>query len=609
MLKKTKFVNIICIVLVLSVLALALAVGLFGINALRNDTPINMLDGFNDSYEKETLPPPPPPVNPENNLLPYRVRSDKSIDAIYLRAQSYGDYDGKEWLLATPYTQLIDDKYPATYLGSKVIEYRNFSTPIALEIVPNNMTTVVPSYTATALLGNPYNEEYDIPANDIDANAPSSEYYRMYYYDYKNTTNQFAGIDPAYEGYEAQYCEFVKEQYLEIDPDMKEYMLGLAEEQYFVTNALDLPSKVADYVKGLGVYSVHYDPNLDDEEDVVKAFIEKYQAGTCKHFATVGTLMFRALGIPARYVVGYLTETVSGEWVQLTNLDAHAWVEIYVDGFGWKTVEVTPQRESVDISIKPIDVNKYYDGTPLVPEQKIEGFEEYEEKGYTYEVVISGEITEPGITQSVIESIKFFDSKQRDVTHNFVCTYETGAMLVKVGTITLKSESFDFRYNGTIPKSNLDLCSVELPENGLWEGHTIEFVERELSTEIGMHPHAFAVLITNENGESVTGLYDYLNDFGSINVISNIIVIRAKSASKIYDGSPLIMNEIEVISGILAEGDEITDFEVVGEQITPGTSENVVELSSIVISNANGEDVTSNYQIVVEDGTLTVTRK
>ena len=74
------------------------------------------------------------------------------------------------------------------------------------------------------------------------------------------------------------------------------------------------------------------------------------------------------MGIPARYVEGYafsleavLASDINekekvedfytgyssiGEApvmnVEVTDAMAHAWVEVYVDGFGWKVVEVTP---------------------------------------------------------------------------------------------------------------------------------------------------------------------------------------------------------------------------------------------------------------------------
>lgn len=89
-------------------------------------------------------------------------------------------------------------------------------------------------------------------------------------------------------------------------------------------------------------------------EDFADYFFFENKKGYCMHFATAGTLMFRALGIPARYTEGYVAskeeiraaeDTVSmGEPVEMLVADrnAHAWIEIYVAGAGWIPVEVTP---------------------------------------------------------------------------------------------------------------------------------------------------------------------------------------------------------------------------------------------------------------------------
>lgn len=79
--------------------------------------------------------------------------------------------------------------------------------------------------------------------------------------------------------------------------------------------------------------------------------------GYCSHFATLATLMFRAYGIPARYVEGYY---VYPDWKELdeyegrnrielevTDENAHAWTEIYIEGYGWMPVEVTPDYTSL----------------------------------------------------------------------------------------------------------------------------------------------------------------------------------------------------------------------------------------------------------------------
>lgn len=106
--------------------------------------------------------------------------------------------------------------------------------------------------------------------------------------------------------------------------------------------------------------------------DFVNYFLEENKRGYCAHFASAATLIFRYLGIPARYVEGYaidptdifgegtrLEEAQYGQYyegysplgveavvsVDATDANAHAWVEIYDETLGWLAVEVTPASD------------------------------------------------------------------------------------------------------------------------------------------------------------------------------------------------------------------------------------------------------------------------
>jgi hypothetical protein len=71
--------------------------------------------------------------------------------------------------------------------------------------------------------------------------------------------------------------------------------------------------------------------------------------GYSVHFATAATLLFRALGVPARYVEGYSIRADAvqqGQPVAVTEADAHAWVEIYRDGVGFIPFESVPANTS-----------------------------------------------------------------------------------------------------------------------------------------------------------------------------------------------------------------------------------------------------------------------
>ena len=53
-------------------------------------------------------------------------------------------------------------------------------------------------------------------------------------------------------------------------------------------------------------------------------------------------LLLRTVGIPARYVSGFAAVVPPSGRVDVPDSSAHAWVEIYLDGYGWYPVEVTP---------------------------------------------------------------------------------------------------------------------------------------------------------------------------------------------------------------------------------------------------------------------------
>jgi len=77
-------------------------------------------------------------------------------------------------------------------------------------------------------------------------------------------------------------------------------------------------------------------------EDFAMWFLEESETGYCVHFASAAAVLLRAAGIPSRYVSGYVASCVSGEKVTVYQKNAHAWVEVFVDGSGWVMLEPTP---------------------------------------------------------------------------------------------------------------------------------------------------------------------------------------------------------------------------------------------------------------------------
>ncbi len=79
-------------------------------------------------------------------------------------------------------------------------------------------------------------------------------------------------------------------------------------------------------------------------EATLTNFLFVRQAGHCEYFSTAMVVLLRTLGIEARNVNGFL----GGEWSQfgdylaVTQNQAHSWVEVWFSGYGWVTFDPTP---------------------------------------------------------------------------------------------------------------------------------------------------------------------------------------------------------------------------------------------------------------------------
>jgi transglutaminase-like putative cysteine protease len=75
-------------------------------------------------------------------------------------------------------------------------------------------------------------------------------------------------------------------------------------------------------------------------------FLEQSKAGYCQHYAGAMALMLRYLGIPARVAAGFTSGTYNRErrvW-NVSDRNAHTWVEVWFQGYGWLPFDPTPGR-------------------------------------------------------------------------------------------------------------------------------------------------------------------------------------------------------------------------------------------------------------------------
>jgi transglutaminase-like putative cysteine protease len=101
---------------------------------------------------------------------------------------------------------------------------------------------------------------------------------------------------------------------------------------------------IMDHLTEPGRFSYSDEVDLRDDSNALVNFLTKTRTGFCQQFAAAMAVLVRSLGLPARIAMGYRTGQSSGDAFAVTTHDAHAWVEVYFQGYGWLPFEPTPQR-------------------------------------------------------------------------------------------------------------------------------------------------------------------------------------------------------------------------------------------------------------------------
>ena len=113
---------------------------------------------------------------------------------------------------------------------------------------------------------------------------------------------------------------------------------------------------------GEPLFSYTDNPGIPDIPSASKLmyFLFENRKGYCAYYAGATLFMLRALGIPSRITVGFLTVDRSDKnkgWYWYYADQAHAWVQVYFPGYGWLDFDTTVGNSDAEESPKP-------DGTP-----------------------------------------------------------------------------------------------------------------------------------------------------------------------------------------------------------------------------------------------------
>lgn len=145
----------------------------------------------------------------------------------------------------------------------------------------------------------------------------------------------------------------VIEQYTQLPESLPDRVHDLAEEITApYTNIYDQALAVERYFRQNDyVYQIDDVPVPKKDEDYVDQFLFDTKAGYCDNYSTSMVVLLRSVGIPARWAKGFTGGTKIGEniasngedlnYYEVTNANAHSWVEVYFEDIGWVSFEPT----------------------------------------------------------------------------------------------------------------------------------------------------------------------------------------------------------------------------------------------------------------------------
>ncbi|MBI3565691.1 MAG: DUF3488 domain-containing protein [Elusimicrobia bacterium] len=87
-----------------------------------------------------------------------------------------------------------------------------------------------------------------------------------------------------------------------------------------------------------------YSLSGENRRVLLPEFLFEVRRGNCEYFATAAAVLLRHAGVPTRLVTGFRSDDWNqwGRFYDVRQSNAHAWVEAWVPGAGWVSVDATP---------------------------------------------------------------------------------------------------------------------------------------------------------------------------------------------------------------------------------------------------------------------------
>lgn len=178
------------------------------------------------------------------------------------------------------------------------------------------------------------------------------------------------GLTKEYIEFLAKYSDMIYEEYTTLPDSLPDRVVELAREitKDAETNC-DKAMAIRDYLVENYDYSLDV-PSTPKDRDFVDYFLFDLKKGYCSYFATSMAILGRAAGLPTRYVEGFRpgSRKLDETYYFATGQNAHAWADVYFEGYGWVAYEATRTFN--------YDVDYYFFSRESMEEEYTTGYED-----------------------------------------------------------------------------------------------------------------------------------------------------------------------------------------------------------------------------------------
>lgn len=319
-----------------------------------------------------------------------------SFETVYLRAFVGTDYLGNAWSDNEIGMTALSDIYDTTEKADKYIDFTTFLEVNRLEhyreeggtfslegkmdvqnIDANENYLYTPYYTKPEPYGIYSIKNHVMTGRSVKGGTQTHTFYPVLKqlddlsYPAKDSYAESLALNSDELSYLNTYRDYCYENYTYVPDNLIKPLKKVIDQIGYGSGIQDKASRINNYFTTNYVYSMS-PGNTPIHEDFIAYFLTDQNQGYCAHFASAATMLFRYMGVPARYVEGYSIPPSSvaeadtagykyedylsgtspiGETgvvtVEVSDARAHAWVEVYSDGFGWVPIEVTPPSTDI----------------------------------------------------------------------------------------------------------------------------------------------------------------------------------------------------------------------------------------------------------------------